>query len=119
MEIHRMPTSSNSDSNSEPDVVANCDLAHQFIEHLFVREDATGSPGKAPREDDWKAIQNAVAGSNSVEHAIGRSIVTADLISRGKYNDPHGPGGSGSRSALRDLLSARKGTMSAFLATSV
>ena len=116
MEIHRMPTS----SSSEPDVVANCDLAHQFIEHLFDREEATGSPGKAPREGDWKAIQNAVAGSSSVEQAIGRSIVTADLISRGKYNDPHeGSGGSGSRSTLREQLSARKGTMSAFLATSV
>jgi hypothetical protein len=116
MEIHRSPSS----SSSEPEVVADCDLARQFIEHLFDRDEATGSSDRATRGGDWTAIEDAVAGSNSVEQAIGRSVVTADLLSRGKYKDPKG-GATRSDSGLtfRGRLSAHKGRTSAFLATTV
>jgi Glycosyl hydrolases family 18 len=115
MEIHRTPSS----STSEPDVVADCDLVRQFIEHLFNPGHETDSPDRAPSERDWKAIQDAVAGSDSVERAIGRSVITADLIARGEYRDPSGSGGSESGLNLKARLSGHKGVTSAFLATSI
>jgi hypothetical protein len=115
MEIHRTPSS----STSEPDVVADCDLVRQFIEHLFNPDHETDSPDRAPSERDWRAIQDAVAGSDSVERAIGRSVITADLIARGRYRDPSESGGSGSGLNLRARLSGHKGATSAFLATSI
>ena len=115
MEILRTPSS----STSEPDVVADCDLVRQFIEHLFNGNHETGSANRALSEEDWKAIQDAVAGSDSVERAIGRSVVTADLIARGKHRRQKESGGSGPGLNLRARLSGHKGTTSAFLATSI
>jgi hypothetical protein len=115
MEIHRTPSS----STSEPDVVADCDLVRQFIEHLFNRNHETDSANRAPNEEDWIAIQDAVAGSDSVERAIGHSVVTADLIARGKYRGSKESRGSGSGLNLRAKLSGHKGATSAFLSTSI
>src|ERR1700722_12908041 len=115
MEIHRTRSS----STSEPDVVADCDLVRQFIEHLFNKNHETDSTTSGPSEGDWKAIQDAVAGSDSVERAIGRSVITADLIARGKYRGQKESGGSGSGLNLRARLSGHKGATSAFLATSI
>jgi hypothetical protein len=116
MEIH----STTSSSTSEPEVVADCDLARQFIEHLFNREEASGSSDGSLHTEDWRAIQEAVVGSSSVEQAIGRSVVTADLISRGKYRGRiAGSSQSDSGPSLRERLSAHKGASSLFLATSI
>ncbi len=116
MEIH----STTSSSTSEPEVVADCDLARQFIEHLFNREEALASSNRSIRTEDWQAIQEAVVGSSSVEQAIGRSVVTADLISRGKYRSRiAGSPQSESGATLRGRLSAHKGAASLFLATSI
>ena len=43
------------------------------------------------RAVDWEAIRDAVAGSGSLERAIGRSIVAADQLSRGSYSPLRGP----------------------------
>jgi hypothetical protein len=100
--------------------VADCDIARQFIEHLFNREEASGSSDGSLHTEDWRAIQEAVVGSSSVEQAIGRSVVTADLISRGKYRGRiAGSSQSDSGQTLRGRLSAHKGASSLFLATSI
>jgi hypothetical protein len=116
MEIH----STTSSSTSEPEVVAHCDLARKFIEHLFDREEASGSSDSSLQAENWRAIQDAVVGSASVEQAIGRSVVTADLISRGKYRGRiAGSSQSDSGPSLRARVSAHKGASSLFLATSI
>jgi hypothetical protein len=54
------------------------ELAHKFIEHLASEED---SPARwSDHFIDWEIVESAMAGCTSLEHAIGRAIVTMNRI---------------------------------------
>jgi hypothetical protein len=116
-------------SNSEPDGPTEFKLAGEFVEYLFSREEAQGhsnsSTDSRRRTIDWVAIEDAAAGSESPERGVGRSIVMADLLSRGVYEAPgsesttrSGPL-SRSGAAAGHALSDRKGMSSFIAATTV
>ena len=70
-----------------------CELASRFIDYLFTRPVISGSsdPAAQPCSGflDWELLEEAVAASTSLEQAVGRSIVVADLMSRGRYLPQH------------------------------
>jgi hypothetical protein len=116
-------------SSSSPDTVTSLDLARRFIGFLFARS-APSKSIETPQESlpsttDWNTLQREVANSTSLEQAVGRSVVVADLLARGVYRSPEEPdtdkvGSSNSfRTTLANGLTANKVTSSAVLASFV
>jgi spore germination protein YaaH len=97
-------------SISEPDLLTDCEIARQFIDHLFNRDDLAQHEDdvaeSSRRGVDWKAIEAAVAGSHSVEQEVGRSIVVADLMSRGVWEARKRPKHAAPRTPLRSRCAA-------------
>ena len=81
-------------SSSDSELVASYELAGQFIDYLFNRN-KEGAASARPTKRDWEVLQNAVRSATSLEQAVGRSAVVADLISRGEF--PLGHPGPASR----------------------
>jgi hypothetical protein len=115
-------------SSSKPDVVKSLDIARRFVDALFGRnatpKSAETSDGPKPSKRDWEVLRAAVADTNSLEQAVGRSIVVADLLSRGVYQGPGAPDsvgtdGTARRTVLGGVVSSHKGTASVVLAVSV
>ena len=119
---------------SEPELSESCDLVRRFIEDLFARSnvlDPTSDPDHPEYEEvDWQAIRDAIGDANSLEQAIGRSVVVADLIARGKYPRSSGrsetavesaPGADKTRSRrdIGTVIAAHKVASPVFMATSV
>jgi hypothetical protein len=73
-------------SSSDSQLTTSYELAGRFVEHLFNRYRGP-APASRPTRRDWDVLQHAVASATSLEQAVGRSIVVADLMSRGAY--PH------------------------------
>jgi hypothetical protein len=115
-------------SSSEPDVVKSLDLARRFVDFLFART-ATPKSGKTsdrpkPGPRDWEILQAAVANTSSLEQAVGRSIVVADLLARGVYQDlgeadSNDAGETSRRTAVGKVISSHRTTSSVVLAASV
>jgi hypothetical protein len=95
MELHSKSTS----STPEFDYLINRELIRGFIEHLTTGDRFAGDPRDwgEPRQRavDWNALRDAVAGSESLERAIGRAIVVADRHSRGNYSPVWDPDSRG------------------------
>ena len=76
-------------SHFDPDLSTHFDLVRQFVDHLFAREGdstfALESPENPRPALDWRAIDEAAAGSQNLEQAVGRSVLVADQMSRGVY----------------------------------
>jgi hypothetical protein len=54
------------------------ELAHRFIGHLASEE---GAPDRwSDCSIDWEAVESAMAGCTSIEHAIGRAVVTLNRM---------------------------------------
>lgn len=71
------------------------DLVRQYFEELASNEPSAEGPN-GREAIDWDVVRESLAGSESVEEAIGRAVVIADLMSRGKYK---GPGSSSQRNS--------------------
>ncbi len=105
-------------SPPDPEYIASCSLAGEFVDHLLTREDASD-----PTETSAQALRRATAGSSSLEQAVGRWVVVADLMSRGVVPrsalveepfDAKGPG-----SFIARLSSTRRSTSAVLLGATV
>ncbi len=76
--------------------IQSMELVRQYIYHLASKA-TVGGIGDLPGGGaiDWDVIRDSIAGSQSVEEAIGRAIVVADLMSRGAYKGEFGEVGAG------------------------
>jgi hypothetical protein len=80
---HPRPKSSG-DGSLENALEGSFDLLCRFVEHLMVTNGAeTCQSESTTARVDWELIRASVAGSPSVEHAIGRAAVIADRMIRG------------------------------------
>jgi spore germination protein YaaH len=71
--------------------IRSIDLVRQYVEHLVSRSTSGGTSPETVEIDEaiiWEMIQRSIAGSESMEEAVGRAIVVADQISRGSLEVP-------------------------------
>jgi len=61
------------------------ELFRRFVEHLMATNASEASQNASTAIVDWEFIRASVAGSCSVEQAIGRAAVIADRMSRGTF----------------------------------
>ncbi len=105
-------------SSPDPELVARYGLAGAFVDHLLEREDASD-----PTESSTRALQSAATTSGSLEQAVGRWVVLADLLSRGvlSQEDLAGDEVDAKRRGfvLGRVLSTRKGTSAVLLGATV
>jgi hypothetical protein len=123
MKIHFKTGSSNSISET----VTNLDLARRFIGYLFTRSTAPKPTEPvdetAPSASAWDTLKREVATTSSLEQAVGRSIVVADLLARDAYHGGALADDASDTDRLRTTLAgallARRTTSSVVLATFV
>lgn len=67
------------------------EIVRHFVEHLAEANEpgSLEKPQASPPLINWKPIRTAIAGSRSIEQAIGRAVVVADQMNRGKSDDPN------------------------------
>jgi hypothetical protein len=60
-------------------------LVRRFVEHVVAKNASApfGNDGSAGHAVDWGAVEVSIAGSRTLEQAIGRAVVIADQMSRG------------------------------------
>jgi hypothetical protein len=66
------------------------ELVRCFVKHLAHGSESDALPSGlcSPPRFEWEDLRTAIAGSHSIEHAIGRAVVIADRMSRGASGDP-------------------------------
>jgi hypothetical protein len=64
-------------------------MVRQFVEHLVDKNAAAtrADSESLPFDIDWDAVEAAVAGSRTLEQAVGRAVVIADQAARGLSED--------------------------------
>jgi spore germination protein YaaH len=72
--------------------IRSIDLVRQYVEHLAAKRTGFDCDGvqTSRAATDWDEICQCIAGSESLEEAIGRAVVVADLMSRGLYESENG-----------------------------
>lgn len=73
-----------------PSCLDSFEFFHKFVEHIVgTNTSGAADHGHRPHTSvDWAAIRNGIAGSDSIEQAIGRAVVMADRMSRGEFPNP-------------------------------
>jgi spore germination protein YaaH len=75
--------------------IESMDMVREYIGYLANKNSATNAGlGSDEAVIDWDVIQSAIEGSESIEEAVGRAVVVADLMSRGAYKGQFGEAGA-------------------------
>jgi hypothetical protein len=71
--------------------IGSFDLVRKFVEHVLSQNTSTvlGNGRSFRPVIDWVAVEASVADSRSCEQAIGRAVVIADQMCRGRFDDNH------------------------------
>jgi len=69
--------------------ISSFELVRQFVEHVAAENAsaALGTGDSYRNPIDWETVTACVADSDSLEQAIGRAVVIADLMCRGAFID--------------------------------
>jgi hypothetical protein len=68
--------------------IGSVELVREFMEHVVAKNTSPAlGDGRSTRYAiDWGAVEASVAGSHTLEQAIGRAIVVADQVSRSVFD---------------------------------
>lgn len=93
--------------NAVPYDIRSLELVRRFVERMETGRESAGAFPRSPTGSvDWTVINASIAGSATLEEAIGRAVVMADRMCRGVVAAEGAPDGDRSQTDGRMALAS-------------